>query len=463
MNTFNRRTLYFNKRIYKKLLKTDIGIKYSDYFPSLLSLSFLKSGKFFWEKRYTIKFINPIKIFYRILRFFISSSYILFASYFSKFFLKRKNIFLITRSPGIKNKKSLEDYRFENLEKELKSQNFGIFYYVIGSSSPNLYSTPCVYSSDLESFCSIIFNTIFVLRKFFCKRNYYLWYVSLIKIKFETKISRILLLFSDVLFFWDFNYQNYSLMMAGNLNKLDLFGSIHGFHNIIHMPWTQYDFCKLRNSNLIFNNYKEIYKYIDKRKSALNKVQFIQKKKLLIKKLLLVQENQSDQLKMLIWLKKNFKKDVEVFVKLRPDKAMSDEFIDNLNSVKIKYKIINYISDFKSDETLIIGQKSTLLLDLACQGFPVISFCDKKNEKWFNSPSNDYHVSSNEYFYSNQLSGNLKIYNFAYVNENDKFSANLFNKQFNTNIIAIINHLYLIEFRVVSLSNLIKKVLNYPI
>ena len=116
-NKENKNTL-INLKIYEENLKLfNINSLFGKVYPSLLSKCFSFKNGNYWEKRFYIFsifnfIINPLKIF----RLFFSYLKILLIYIFGSF--KRKKIIcLLTRAQGIREKTSIEDYRFKGLEK----------------------------------------------------------------------------------------------------------------------------------------------------------------------------------------------------------------------------------------------------------------------------------------------------------------------------------------------------------
>tara|TARA_B100002051_G_C16641551_1_gene588904 strand:- start:501 stop:1172 length:672 start_codon:yes stop_codon:yes gene_type:complete len=135
-----------------------------------------------------------------------------------------------------------------------------------------------------------------------------------------------------------------------------------------------------------FNNYENTFKVMKKTNF---KYKFPLPFHLNLKKdkfdIVIIQENQTDQVSLLEYIKKNLESINNIYVKLRPDKVKSDVFIYQLKEKEIKYKLIEDIYSDETKDFIFIGTQSTLLLDLASQGRLSLSFSEN-NYKYFDYP-----------------------------------------------------------------------------
>ena len=99
-------------------------------YPSLYSKYYRTTKEYFSEnfksrrKDLYILLILPITITKLIVAYIFLLANFIFSSLNSK-----KLILILTRELGIKDFSSLEDYRFESLEKSVKKKDFNVFYY----------------------------------------------------------------------------------------------------------------------------------------------------------------------------------------------------------------------------------------------------------------------------------------------------------------------------------------------
>ena len=103
-------------------------------FPSLNSKYYKDKDNYFSDKfRYT-KYDLYILILFPFIILRLIFTYLLFFLYYILSKLTNKKIIIIlTREAGIKNKKSLEDYRFAGLSRLLRKKNFYVIYFFHGS------------------------------------------------------------------------------------------------------------------------------------------------------------------------------------------------------------------------------------------------------------------------------------------------------------------------------------------
>ena len=106
--------------------------------------------------------INPLKIFR------LSFSYLKILLVYVYCLLKKKKIIcLLTRAQGIRQRKSIEDYRFKGLEEKLKKE-FQIVYFFHGKNkSKSATDIPVIYSSDIYHLSKFIFLLIYPFIKIY--------------------------------------------------------------------------------------------------------------------------------------------------------------------------------------------------------------------------------------------------------------------------------------------------------
>ena len=76
--------------------------------------------------------------------------------------IKRKKIIcLLTRAQGIRQKTSIEDYRFKGLEEKLKKEFYIVYFFHGENKSKSDTNFPVIYSSDIYNFSKFIFLLIY--------------------------------------------------------------------------------------------------------------------------------------------------------------------------------------------------------------------------------------------------------------------------------------------------------------
>lgn len=359
--------------------------------PSLLSKSLEFENDVYWQLSLDLKFSeyfpNPLKIlslflcFLRIILYYIKQS-----------FLKKDIVCLLSRSGGIRNNYSCEDYRFLGLEKELVKKNHGIVYYVQGIPKKRknfFYKYPVIYSEDVYSLAKFIFLITFPLTIFFPEITlfqYPRWKFDIYINTYSSIICYFFSLFFKKTFFWDFNYYHYPLFIGSFFSNCKLVGSMHNFNVMKKLPWISDKNIFHLKVKYSFNNYENTFKIMKKTNLQ---CKFPLPFHLNFKKdkfnIVIIQENQTDQVSLIEYIKKNLKSINKIYVKLRPDKVKSDVFIYQLKEKEIKYKLIEDIYSDETKDFVFMGTQSTLLLDLASQGRLSLSFSEN-NYKYFDYP-----------------------------------------------------------------------------
>ena len=67
--------------------------------------------------------------------------------------------------------------------------------------------------------------------------------------------------FTNVCFFWDFNYDHYPLFLGGHFSNNKLIGSMHNFHSLKLLPWISDTNLKELKIRYYFNDYETCYRY----------------------------------------------------------------------------------------------------------------------------------------------------------------------------------------------------------
>ena len=366
-------------------------------YPCLLSKSYLSGNPEYWDQNINQKltlrdFLNLIRI-PRILL-----SYISIIIYFFISSIRNKKIaFLLTRAAGIHSSKSLDDFRFDGLSKELNKKNIMTIYYIFDNSKlknpinlqPKLFHRDVIILAKLQNIFELVSQKI--IRKNFFKEK--LWEKDLELVIKSSRIISKFTKFSSYSFFWDFNYQNYPFFLGSYLSKNKLIGSMHAFHNSKHMPWMSSDCVKNTGIKHFFNDYKSINDFSKKDNKAKNKnIKKVKSKKIDLKKisdLVIIQENQLSQEDLIQWLSNQRIKERKIHVKFRPDNADADFLIKLLEKYGINWSSININKKLNSRRTIYLGKASTYLLDLALNGENVMIFGDEDNY-WFKDPSRDF-------------------------------------------------------------------------
>ena len=378
---------------YYRILKR-FNSKSTNYiaFPSLFSKYYRTKNEYFSLNLKSKKQDLYILLTFPIIIIRLIFTYILLLVNFIFCSLNSKKIILIlTRELGIKNFNSLEDYRFKGLEELIKKKDFNVFYYYHGNKF-FLNKLNVLQSRDIFFLSKNILNIYYLFRKIFPnhRHNISIWEYDLN----ITILSSYLISFYTKLvhstFFWDFNYDHYSLFLGGYIGGSNLVGSMHNYHYIKRMPWISDNKTFELGINYKFNDYKSCYELYKKNPKKLCLPSIIKYK---IKgpkiDLVLIEESQTDQTKTITFIKEN--KDIidNFYIKLKPSFKNHSKLISRLENMKIEYTLIETIERLDKN-IIVIGSSSTLLLDLASKGYLVLSFSNSKNEKPFNSPSREF-------------------------------------------------------------------------
>ena len=436
----------FKKKSIENLADPSLYSKYYRTNKEYFSVNFKSSRKDLY-----ILLILPITITKLIVAYILLLANFLFSSLNSK-----KIILILTRELGIKDFSSLEDYRFESLEKSVKKKDFNVFYYYHGNKF-FLNKLNVLHSRDITFLSKNLLNIYYLFRKISPneKNNIPIWEYDLN----ITILSSYLISFYTKLvhtsFFCDFNYDHYALFLGGYIGGSNLVGSMHNYHYIKRMPWISDKRILELGINYKFNDYKSCYERYKKNPKKLNLPKII-KYKIKDSKidLLLIEDSQTDQMKTINFIKKNDDIIDNLYVKLKPSFKEHSQLISRLENMKIRYSLIQSIK--KLDKNIIvIGSSSTLLLDLASKGYLVLSFSNRKNEKPFYSPARkfvnlDYTISVPE--------GLDTTENPFSINENTNLRVFIKNKNFYLKCSKAVNNNLLFEcYKIESLVNLILK------
>ena len=419
-----------NLKIYESNLKLfNNNSLLGKVYPSLLSkcISF-KNGNY-WEKKFNIFslinfIINPLKI----IRLSYSYLKILLLYIFS--LVKRKKIIcLLTRAQGIRQKTSIEDYRFKGLEEKLKKE-FNIVYFFHGKNkSKSAINFPVIYSSDIYNFSKFIFLLVYPFLEicFFLKNKPFLfWHYELIINLISSLILSLYSKFINISFFWDFNYYHYPLFLGSHLTKTKLVGSMHNFNYFCQLPWISDATVRHLKINYKFNDYKSIFNFLKNNYAEKNK----QGTNLRIKNsnlnVVIIQENQTNQESLVKFIFSIKNKINKIYIKERPDKDKSDLLINLLKLHNLKFDYMNDIFTKKTKDFIFFGTSSSLLLDLAACDRIAISYSSNKN-KFFNFPSRNFIQLSNTKDIDN-LNYQKFVENPIYISNKREFTE-LFNKK----------------------------------
>ena len=373
--------------------------------------------------------------------------------------LKKQNskFILLTRSKGIRDINSLEDYRFRGLEKELSKYGKVCFYIHGNLQKINFSFAPRFYDEDFNYFAEFIaFGFGFQNQRF-----EYVWEQDLKVNKLKAELIAKFLSPNDKIFFWDFNRQHCSICLAGYLKNCRLFGSMHAFTEKGNLPWIENSWYLSQiikhtfiNYYLILNNNEaKVYANKLKKKATF----FINK---IPDKLVILEENYTFDKKglkrfyHLEWAIKNKKFFKEIFIKKRPDNAFTNIFINECNRLGLKdFILIDNLKKFNNlNDVLVIGSSSSYLLELSAERILCLSISNKESPP-FRNPSWDFHEVYNE----SQIVENNQITNPLYLSTSKSFN-NLLKK--NTQMIpsnACLNHS---SFRKFVVSTILKEMLK---
>ena len=425
-------------------------------YPSLLSKSISFKNGNYWTKKFNLfKLINFQINPFRILRLFISYSQILLI-YIFNLKKKKKIICILTRAQGIREKKSLEDYRFKGLEGKLKDK-FNIVYFLHGQKKLSVTNNfPVIHSSDLYGLSKLIFILIFPFLKFyyvFKKKSLLIWHYDLIINLISSSIFSFYSRLINISFFWDFNYYHYPIFLGSYLANTKLVGSMHNFNYYEALPWISDLPVKHLKINYEFNDYQSIFNYL----KIFNKYKIKRIKKLKIKSsklnIVIIQENQTNQESLIKFIASIKNKINKIYIKVRPDKQNSYLLLNLLKSYDLKFNYINNLFTKKTDDFIFFGTSSSLLLDLASKNRIAISYSND-NRKFFDFPCRNYV----------EFSKLKKIYNFnnkrfienpIYISNKKNFIELMQQRNFIVPSNSTINHLIFNEYKIDSIMHLI--------
>ena len=385
----------------------------------------------------------------------------LFWSLSNKFYILFKNkntrFILLTRSKGIRDKNSLEDYRFKGLEKELSKYGKVCFYIHGNLQKFNFSFAPRFYDEDFNYFAEFItFGFGFRNQKF-----KYVWQQDLKVNKFKAKLISKVFSHNDKIFFWDFNRQHCALFLAGYLKDCRLFGSMHAFTEKDNLPWIENSWSL---SQLIKHTFIDYYSIFSKNevKVFANKLKkratfFINK---IPDRLIILEENYTidnaglKRFYHLEWAIKNKKFFKQIFIKKRPDNAFTNIFINECNRYGLKdFILIEDLKNIKNlNDVLVIGSSSSYLLELSSKKTLCFSISNKQLPP-FRNPSWEFY----EVFNESQLDENIQIANPIYLPTSKTF-YDLLKK--GTQVIpsnACLNHM---SFRKFGVQTILRKMLE---
>ena len=446
-----------NLIIYEKNLKLfNINSLFGKIYPSLLSkcISF-KNGNY-WEERFSIFsisnfIINPLKI----IRLLFSYFKILLIYIFG--LIKRKKIIcLLTRTQGIRQKTSIEDYRFKGLEERLKKEFYIVYFFHGKNKSKSATNFPVIYSSDIYNFSKVIFLLIYPFLKVYFtlkKKPFLFWHFELAINLFSTLILSFYSRFINISFFWDFNYYHYPLFLASHLTKTKLIGSMHNFNYYYQLPWISDATVRHLKIKYKFNDYKSIFNflknnYAEKNKKSLN---------LMIKNsnlnIVIIQENQTNQESLIKFIFSIKNKINKIYIKIRPDKDKSDLLINLLKFYNLKFDYINDIFAKNTKNFIFFGTSSSLLLDLAATNRIAISFSTNK-KKVFNFPSRNFIQLFNTEDIHN-LNDQKIIENPIYISNKSQFTELINHRKLIVQANSTRNHHMFNKHKIDSIMNLV--------
>ncbi len=391
--------IYFEKELVEKLIN-----KYSYYFnnfdkkdprlyafPALLSKSLTSRNKDYWDSFYKIS-LKEIVNFFRVPFLRLIITYFRVQLFCNREKINGKTtICLLTRSAGIRDNNSLEDYRFKGLEQNLAKNNYSSIYFYHGNYKKNNARNIKILSNDFDRLTSLILfiKKWFELFSFNRKKRLFLWNYDLNYFYLKSKILSIYLGRVDKIFFLDFFYENYPLFLSGHYCRKKLIGSMHGYHPMYLLPWLSDKYLDKLKIKYVFNDYDSIFKN--------NKIK-IQFRKILWKSnyekysIVIIQENQSNQDELIKFIKINSSNFDKIYVKFRPDKVGNIDLLKILKKYNLEYDELNFdISN--RDDILVFGNKSTMLLGLALSGKRVFAFQNEfENSISKHSVVGGYHV-----------------------------------------------------------------------
>tara|TARA_Y100000589_G_scaffold39186_1_gene32851 strand:+ start:12690 stop:14039 length:1350 start_codon:yes stop_codon:yes gene_type:complete len=377
---------YYYQKFYE--IKNNIINKLA--FPSLYSKYHKEKNNYF---SYSFKYTKHdlfITILFPFVLLRLIITYLLFFSYYILSKLSKKRIIiLLTREAAIKDYKNLEDLRFSGLSQLLRKKNFNIIYFYHGYKL-FLPHINVLFSRDILFFSRNILNTYYFIRRIFQKKKKYTkWEYDLKITIISSYLISLYTRYTDACFFWDFNYDHYSLFLGGYLSNNKLIGSMHNYHSIKLLPWVSDSFVKELNIKYYFNDYETCYRYYKNDLTEnflppLSKYYFKGSKI----DILLIEENQTNQDGTLRYLNENKEFIRCLYIKFREDFRHKSKLSYKLNSLGLTYIEIKDLNKINKN-IIIIGSVSTLLLEYAAKGFLVLSFSEYP-KNFINLPSRKF-------------------------------------------------------------------------
>ena len=446
-----------NLKIYEENLKLfNINSLFGKVYPSLLSkcISF-KNGNY-WEKRFNIFcifnfIINPLKI----IR--LSFTYLKILLIYIFGLIKRKKIIcLLTRAQGIRQKTSIEDYRFKGLEEKLKKDFYIVYFFHGKNKSKSTTNFPVIYSSDIYNFSKFIFLLIYPFIKIYFtlkKKPFLFWHFELTINLLSTLIFSFYSRFIDISFFWDFNYYHYPLFLGSHLTRTKLIGSMHNFNYYYQLPWISDATVRHLKIKYKFNDYKSIFNFLKNNYGEENKKSMNLRIKNSNLNIVIIQENQTNQESLIKFIFSIKNKINKIYIKIRPDKDKSDLLINLLKFYNLKYDYINEIFAKQTKDFIFFGTSSSLLLDLAATNRIAISFSSNK-EKVFNFPSRKFIKLLNTEDNHN-LNDQEIVENPIYISNKSNFSELINHRKLIVQSNSTRNHLMFNKHKIDSIMNLI--------
>ena len=452
----NKKTL-INLKIYKENLKLfNINSLFGKVYPSLLSKCISSKNENYWKKKFNIFsifnfLISPLKI----IRLFFSYLKILLLYIFG--LIKRKKIIcLLTRAQGIRQKKSIEDYRFKGLEEKLKKEFYIVYFFHGKNKSKSATNFPVIYSSDIYNFSKFIFLLIYPFVKTYFslrKKSFLFWHFELTINLISTLILSFYSRFINISFFWDFNYYHYPLFLGSHLTKTKLIGSMHNFNYYYQLPWISDATVSHLKIKYKFNDYKSIFNFLKNTYPEKNKKSINLRIKTSNLNIVIIQENQTNQESLVKFIFSIKHKINKIYIKIRPDKDKSDLLINLLKFYNLKFDYINDIFTNKTKDFIFFGTSSSLLLDLAASNRIAISYSKNKN-KFFNYPARNFIQFSNTKDINN-LNDQKFVENPIYISSKKYFTELINQKKLIVQSNATRNHLMFNKHKINSIMNLI--------
>lgn len=393
INNQNELTITRNLKSYKKNFKLfPKNSLLAKIYPSLLSKTILCESGDYWSYKFNINRLTNFQINpFRILR--LTSSYFkILTFYFYNIFQRKKIICLLTRVGGMRDSSTIEDYRFNGLEKSLRNKN-KLIYFIHGSlDSSRKIDHLAIFSGDINHLSKFIFLFIYPFLKFkknFENKKIYFWHYDLTINLISTIIVSFFAKLIDTTFFWDFNYSHYPLFLGSYMSNSKLVGSLHNFHQFNLRPWISGEYVDHLGINYLFNDYETIHKIVNK--NLITKYKNIKSFEIKLSKIniVIIQENQTDQESLIKFLASIRNKINKIYIKLRPDGVKSEILLRLLKKFSLEADNINDLYSNRTKDFIFIGTASTLLLELASQKRIAISFSNKK-ERSFDYPARKF-------------------------------------------------------------------------